>query len=71
MSKAQPHILIAGGGIAGLTAALALLRRGIDVDVYEQASELREIGAGLQIGPNGSLVLIELGLEDRLEAGRV
>lgn len=62
----KPHILIAGAGIAGLTAALALLRRGINVDVYEQAPELREIGAGLQIGPNGSRVLIELGLAERL-----
>lgn len=35
----RPHILIAGGGIGGLTAALALLKRGFDVDVYEQASE--------------------------------
>lgn len=68
MSRKPPRILIAGAGIAGLTAALALLKRGIDVDVYEQAPELREIGAGLQIGPNGSRVLIELGLEDRLQA---
>src|SRR5688500_13401798 len=67
MSRKSPHILIAGAGIAGLTAALALLKRGFDVDVYEQAPELREIGAGLQIGPNGSRVLIELGLEDRLQ----
>jgi salicylate hydroxylase len=36
-----PHVLIAGGGIGGLTLALALLRRGFDVDVYEQAPELR------------------------------
>jgi salicylate hydroxylase len=62
----MPRILIAGAGIAGLTAALALLKRGIDVDIYEQASELREVGAGLQIGPNGSRVLLELGLAERL-----
>ena len=63
-----PHILIAGAGIAGLTAALALLRRGIDVDVFEQARELRQIGAGVQVGPNGSRVLIELGLQSAMEA---
>lgn len=67
MSSKNPHVLVAGAGIAGLTAALALLRRGIDVDVYEHASELREVGAGLQIGPNGSRVLIELGLKEKLE----
>ncbi|MGN6573029.1 MAG: FAD-dependent monooxygenase [Pseudolabrys sp.] len=67
MSKASPHILIAGGGIAGLTTALALLRRGIDVSVYEQASELREVGAGVQIGPNGSRLLVDLGLRDALD----
>ena len=58
----KPHILIAGGGIGGLTAALALLKRGYDVDVYEQAAELREVGAGLQISPNGNRVLHELGV---------
>lgn len=63
----RPHVLIAGAGIAGLTTALALLRRGIDVDVHEQATELRQIGAGVQIGPNGSRVLIDLGLQDALE----
>jgi salicylate hydroxylase len=67
MPEKQPHILIAGAGIAGLTAALALLQRGFDVDVYERAPELQELGAGLQIGPNGSRVLIELGLLKRLE----
>lgn len=66
MLERTPHILIAGGGIAGLSAALALLQRGIDVDVYEQASELREVGAGLQISPNGSRLLIDLGLRERL-----
>lgn len=63
MSKAKPHVLIAGAGIGGLTAALALLKEGIDCDLYEQAAELREVGAGLQLAPNGSRVLIKLGLE--------
>ncbi len=49
----KPHILIAGGGIGGLTAAQALLKRGFNVDVYEQAADLREVGASLQISPKG------------------
>lgn len=64
--KHKPHILIAGGGIGGLTAALALLQRGHDVDVYEQAQELKEVGAGVQISPNGNRVLFELGVGDAL-----
>jgi salicylate hydroxylase len=55
-------IAIVGGGIGGLAAALALLRRGIDVTVYEQAPELQEIGAGIQISANGMRVLHALGL---------
>ena len=55
-----------GGGIGGLTAALALLKRGLDVDVYEQAPELKEVGAGIQISSNGTRVLYALGLEDAL-----
>jgi salicylate hydroxylase len=60
--RERPHVLIAGGGIGGLTAALALLRRGFDVDVYEQAPELREVGAGVQISANGSRALYALGV---------
>ncbi|MGE4370455.1 MAG: FAD-dependent monooxygenase [Burkholderiaceae bacterium] len=60
----KKHVLIAGGGIGGLTAALALLRRGFDVSVFEQAPELKEIGAGVQLGPNGVRVLFELGLKE-------
>jgi salicylate hydroxylase len=67
-SQSSPHhILIAGAGIGGLVAALSLLHRGIDCDVYEQASELREVGAGLWLSANGARVLFELGLEDELE----
>jgi salicylate hydroxylase len=61
------HILIAGGGIGGLAAAIALLQRGIDVDVYEQASELKEVGAGIQISPNGNKVLDALGVFRKLK----
>ncbi|WP_027940538.1 FAD-dependent monooxygenase [Amycolatopsis taiwanensis] len=61
------HVLIAGGGIGGMTTALALLRRGFTVDLYEQASELTETGAGIQISPNGNRVLDELGLFEELK----
>lgn len=60
------RVLIVGAGIAGITAAIALRKRGIDVTVLEQASELKEIGAGIQIAANGSLVLRELGLEEEV-----
>jgi salicylate hydroxylase len=65
MASPNP-ILIIGGGIGGLTTALALLQRGLDVTVYEQAPVLREVGAGVQIGPNGTRVLYALGLEEAL-----
>jgi len=67
MSK-RPHVLVAGGGIGGLAAALALLRRGFDVDVFEQAQELREVGAGVQISANGSRALSALGVGEALAA---
>ena len=57
----KPRILIAGAGIGGIVAALALLQRGFEVALYEQAAELRELGAGVQISPNGSRVLRALG----------
>ena len=59
-------IAVIGGGIGGLAAALALLRQGIDVDIYEQSAELREVGAGISISPNGARVLDALGLEGPL-----
>jgi len=62
----EKRIAIAGAGIAGLTTALALLQQGFKVDVYEQASQLGEVGAGLQISPNGTRVLQSLGLEKEL-----
>src|SRR3954449_764779 len=60
------RILIVGAGIAGLTAALALLRDGHEVAVYEQAPKLAELGAGVQISANGARVLFALGLEDAI-----
>jgi salicylate hydroxylase len=65
---AMRRVLIAGGGIAGLTAALALLKRGIDVEVYEQAAELKEVGAGVQLAANGTRVLYALGVGEELKA---
>src|SRR5260370_3431676 len=59
-------VVVVGAGIGGLTAALALLDRGIDVEVYEQSNELKEVGAGIQISSNGTRVLFALGLEATL-----
>jgi salicylate hydroxylase len=64
--NASRNVVVIGGGIGGLTAALALLRRGIDVQVYDQSNQLKEIGAGIQISSNGSRVLFALGLEAAL-----
>ena len=56
------HVLIVGAGIGGLTTALALQQAGIRVSIYEQASVLAEVGAGLTVASNGALVLQHLGL---------
>lgn len=61
-STIQTPILIAGGGIGGLTTALAMARNGIATDVFEQADEFKEVGAGLQVGPNAFRVFEALGL---------
>jgi 2-polyprenyl-6-methoxyphenol hydroxylase-like FAD-dependent oxidoreductase len=60
-------IAIIGGGIGGVTAALSLLRAGFDVHVYEQASALREVGAGINITPNAARILHRLGLAEPLD----
>jgi salicylate hydroxylase len=57
---------VVGGGIGGLSAALSLLAAGFDVQVYERASALGEIGAGLQVSPNATRILHGLGLEKEL-----
>lgn len=67
MAAAPSRLLIAGAGIAGLTAALALARRNIRTTLLERAEKLSEIGAGIQLSPNAARVLIGLGLEKPLE----
>ncbi len=59
-------VIVVGGGIGGLTTALALLRHGIEPIVLERALQLTEVGAGIQIAANGTIVLRELGLEPAL-----
>ena len=68
---ASRTIIVAGAGIGGLTASLALARQGFRVIVLEKAERLEEAGAGLQLSPNASRVLIGLGLEGRLAARAV
>jgi salicylate hydroxylase len=63
----QLQIAIVGGGIGGLTAALALRARGFNVTVFEQGSVLREIGAGVSIHPNAALLLQRVGLTDGIK----
>jgi 2-polyprenyl-6-methoxyphenol hydroxylase-like FAD-dependent oxidoreductase len=68
---ASRTIIVAGAGIGGLTASLALAAQGFRVVVLEKAERLEEAGAGLQLSPNASRVLIELGLQPRLAAQAV
>ncbi len=70
-APASPPVLVAGGGIGGLAAALALVRRGFDVDVLEQAPEIGEIGAGIQLGPNAFAAFDALGVGERARARAV
>ncbi|AVH61106.1 MULTISPECIES: FAD-dependent monooxygenase [Streptomyces] len=57
-------MIVIGGGIGGLSAALALTRKGLKVRLYERASEFGEVGAGLQIAPNCTRILNDYGLLD-------
>lgn len=59
-------VVIAGGGIGGLTAAIALARHGIASHVHERRESFSEDGAGIQIGPNGTRILRDLGVADAL-----
>ena len=56
-------VIIAGAGVAGLVTALSLHQRGVAFHLFEQVAQLAEVGAGLQLSPNGTRVLIDLGLE--------
>ncbi|MDB5901036.1 MAG: salicylate hydroxylase [Ramlibacter sp.] len=71
MSSTSLPVLVAGGGIGGLAAALALVRRGFQVQVFEQAAEIGEIGAGIQLGPNAFAACDALGVGDKLRAKAV
>ncbi|MCW0979338.1 FAD-dependent monooxygenase [Agrobacterium sp. BT-220-3] len=61
-------VAIVGAGIAGLTAALSFARHGVSSDIIEQAGELAEVGAGLQLSPNAARLLAELGVMPEIEA---
>jgi len=71
MSVQDRDIAVIGAGIGGLAAARALALRGAKVTVLEQAAEISEVGAGLQISPNGFVVLQALGLGDAVAQGSV
>ena len=62
MPRPGERVLIAGGGIGGLTAAIALGRRGIETEVLERSGFTEETGAGIQLGPNATRVLAALGV---------
>jgi len=64
-------VCVIGAGISGLAVARALALKGVDVTVLEQSEEIKEVGAGLQISPNGVRVIEALGLRDELEKNAV
>src|SRR5579862_8118033 len=64
-------IAVIGGGLGGLAAALSLHRAGFDVDVWEQAPELSEVGGGINMGPNAARILYRLGLGAALDRDAV
>ena len=64
-APSQLPVIVAGGGIGGLAAALALVRQGFEVTVLEQAPEIGEIGAGIQLGPNAFHAFDALGVGDK------
>jgi salicylate hydroxylase len=66
MTDFQRRIAIAGAGIAGLSAALALSARGFSVDVFERSPALEEVGAGIQLSPNATRLLERFGLAEAL-----
>ena len=67
----KPSVLIIGGGIGGMSAALSLARIGMPVTLLEQSAQIGEIGAGLQLGPNAFAALDALGVGDTVRRGSV
>jgi len=65
MAQASNRIIVVGGGIGGLAASLALVRQGFEVTVLEQAPEIGEIGAGIQLGPNAFSAFDALGVGEK------
>ena len=65
MAQDSNRIIVVGGGIGGLAASLALVRQGFDVTVLEQAPEIGEIGAGIQLGPNAFSAFDALGVGEK------
>jgi len=70
-TNSSSQVLVAGGGIGGLAAALALVRQGFRVKVLEQAAEIGEIGAGIQLGPNAFHAFDALGVGDKTRSRAV
>jgi len=72
MTKSKPaahkQVIIAGGGIAGLAAAIALANQGFKIRIFEKAPMLKEQGAGIQLGPNATAILRHWGIEEALLA---
>ena len=71
LTRASRPVLVAGGGIGGLAAALALAREGLHVKVLEQAPQIGEIGAGIQLGPNAFTAFDALGVGERARSRAV
>lgn len=71
MEPLSRQVVVAGAGVAGLTAALALAERGFSVHVFERASGLAEVGAGLQLSPNATHILARLGVLELLRPAAV
>jgi salicylate hydroxylase len=61
-----PRVVIIGAGIAGLTAAVAMARKALDAEIYEQAAELKEVGAGVGLWCNAFWALRAIGLADEV-----
>jgi len=67
----EARVLIAGGGIAGLATAIALARAGLDVQVFERAPDIKEVGAGISLWANAIRALDQLGLHDAIDSASV